>query len=403
MTREERAQAEQAERARRAETAKKMGPSGGFPGATPISDAPRWKPNEAAVLRERTSAAALLRLVLPPEERLLGSLVTRTSRMFLVGATGVGKSLLGLAVAGGIASGTGFLNWRSIRPARVIYIDGEMPRRTLRDRVGDLGRRLGGEEQMALLHRVSWEDADTLGIGEWGPLNRDTGQAFIRRLCELIEPDVVIFDNVQALVVGDLKDEVVWTETTPLVAHLTARNIGQIWIDHTGHGGTRQYGTSTKAWRFDSVGIMTPLPREQCAPAETAFTLSFDSPYGKARNRSPETWDEYAEQVIRLRDDRWTTEAANGSRTSKATVRPDRLPFYDALVSAITVATGRPGEATRDRWEDACIHKGLIEARGVGSENERRKPLRRAQSDLIAAGWIAVEGDHVIDLRHVHG
>jgi RecA-family ATPase len=64
---------------------------------------------------------------LSPRDRLLGDLVTTTSRVFLVGRTGLGKTLLALALACGMASGDGFLHWRSSRAARVLIIDGEMP------------------------------------------------------------------------------------------------------------------------------------------------------------------------------------------------------------------------------------------------------------------------------------
>jgi hypothetical protein len=47
--------------------------------------------------------------------------------------------------------------------------------------------------------------------------------------------------------------------------------------------------TSTKSWRFDTVGLMLPLNDER-EPHETAFTLSFD----KARRRTPDNWDEFA-------------------------------------------------------------------------------------------------------------
>jgi hypothetical protein len=71
---------------------------------------------------------------IPPADRLLGDLVTTTSRMFLVGSTGLGKTLLALGMACGMASGRGFLHWRAERAAKVLYIDGEMPEELIRAR-----------------------------------------------------------------------------------------------------------------------------------------------------------------------------------------------------------------------------------------------------------------------------
>src|SRR5689334_23109242 len=67
-----------------------------------------------------------IKLDIPEPDRLLGDFITTTTRGFLVGRTGLGKTLMGLGIAAGVASGAGFLHWQSARPGRVVYIDGEM-------------------------------------------------------------------------------------------------------------------------------------------------------------------------------------------------------------------------------------------------------------------------------------
>jgi hypothetical protein len=265
------------------------------------------------LLAARTSATTLIKRTLPKVEPLLGSLVTRTSRVFLVGSTGTGKTMLAMAIAAGIAAGDGFLNWQSSRPARVLYIDGEMSMQLLQERAADaLSRVSPGAAD--LLHFISWQEADELGIGQWAPFNTHDGQRFVLRLCTALNPDVVIFDNVMSLIEGDQKDEVPWSNTWPLVAQLTARHIGQIWLDHTGHNSARQYGSSTKSWKFATVGVMTPLARDKIAAGETGFTLSFDQPHGKARNRTPATWQDYNTVTACLKDGVWSTSGAKGGR-----------------------------------------------------------------------------------------
>ena len=56
---------------------------------------------------------------------------------------------------------------------------------------------------------------------------------------------LVVRDRVVAKGKGDQKDEVPWSATLQLVATLTDRRIGQLWLDHTGHNSDRQYGSST--------------------------------------------------------------------------------------------------------------------------------------------------------------
>jgi RecA-family ATPase len=76
---------------------------------------------KAESLRALLSVTAWAEMDIPEPDRLLGDLLTTTTRAFLVGRTGLGKTLLALAIAAGAASGTGFLHWRSSRPARVLY------------------------------------------------------------------------------------------------------------------------------------------------------------------------------------------------------------------------------------------------------------------------------------------
>jgi hypothetical protein len=91
-----------------------------------------------------------------------------------------------------------------------------------------------------------------------------------------------------------MKEEEPWQLTLPLVLGITALGKAQIWLDHTGHNSDRQYGTATKAWFFDAVGVMLRPDGEQARERETCFDLTFDPPTGEARNRDPERWSDFA-------------------------------------------------------------------------------------------------------------
>ena len=216
--------------------------------------APEPPPAEAMPgLREHLAIEAWVERPMPPPDRLLGDLLTTTSRMFLVGRTGLGKTMLGFAIACGIASGQGFLHWRSGRPARVLYIDGEMPGELIKSRSIDALRRTAMPPPPGNLMIYSRDTEDEFAkqfptLGKMLPLNTEAGHNFVLALIGALGGvDAVIFDNVMSLLAGDQKDEIPWTETLPLVGKLTARRIGQIWLDHTGHNTERQYGSSTKA------------------------------------------------------------------------------------------------------------------------------------------------------------
>ena len=201
-----------------------------------------------------------------------------------------------------------------------------------------------------------------------------------------------------SLIAGDMKDEVPWTETLPLIATLTDRRIGQLWCDHTGHNQDRQYGSSTTAWRFDAVGIMTPLEGNE-NPAATAFNLSFDH-RGKARRRTPDNWKQFAPVAIRLQDDKWTSDTPGEAPRKLKAVRPGRKVFHDALIDAITAYSTGPGQTSRVTWESECIRRNLIQSKSDSTDYESRRTqkLRAAIYDLQAASWIGCSGYTFTDL-----
>ena len=363
-----------------------------------------------AGLAEKLSAGAWLAREQPPIDRLLGDFITTTTRAFIVGRTGLGKTMLGLAAGMGMAFGTGFLHWRSPRPARVLYIDGEMPAELLIQRIRDAARRIGREDLIDNMMVFSTEDSEAIAeqypmLGMLEPLNTEHGQDFIKRLCSVLKPDVVIFDNVQALLAGVQKEEETWIPVLPLVQWLTKQRIGQLWLDHAGLA-DRQYGSVVKSWRMDALGLITPLP--DADPRETAFLLSFDAPHGKARRRTPDNWQEFAAHIIRLRQDAWSSEPVDGHRSGGGAnlgkVSPSRVLFYEALIVAIGRDVGDTRGTSLAAWEAQCQQRGLIEPPPAGTEHykqrdTRLRDFRKAKSDLLSAKWIVIQGDDVIDLK----
>jgi hypothetical protein len=347
-----------------------------------------------------------------PLDRLLGDLLTTTSRTFLVGRTGTGKTMLGLQIACHIAAGVDFLHWRAHRPARVLYIDGEMPAELIRSRSIDALRRLGMDAHVPpsnlwILGRDSEEELGKrfTGLGPLPPLNTTDGHKYINRLVNLCHFDLVIFDNVMSLVTGDVKEETTWSGCLPLVQHLTNQKVGQLWFDHTGHDATRQYGSSTKAWRFDSVGIMTPHDGNG---DELVFTLSFDHP-GKSRRRTPDNWRDFQDVQISLIDDEWTFEpvvrkASKASQGESARVKPKIGKDATILFNTINECRsewrslpegsefpksglGMPRQAVRDKF----YRKMDPET----SADTKRGLFRRAWVDLLAAKLIGLDGNWI--------
>jgi len=184
---------------------------------------------------------------LPQPDFLSGHWLTTTSRVLLPATTGLGKSNLGIALGMRIAAGVNFLHWDNERAAKVLYIDGEMSRRLLRQRIIDEAGRVG--QRPRNFHALSSED-----IPDFKALNTAEGQLWISALIKKLGGiDLIIFDNIMSLIAGDMKDEEPWQQTLPWVRWLTRQAVGQIWIHHTGHDETRSYGTKTREWQMDTV------------------------------------------------------------------------------------------------------------------------------------------------------
>ena len=224
-------------------------------------------------LRRVPSFQQWMQMKIEPKDLLLGDFVTTTARILITGPTGLGKTMLGLALAFAVEAGAPFLHWKAGRPARVLYVDGEMPKEEMQRRLREEAARTGREPQNLFpLSKEHFEDMP--------PLNTEEGQAWMNATIAEVKPDLIIFDNIQALLIGDHCKEESWAPVLPWVRSLTKQRIGQIWFHHTGHNEGHSYGTSTRQWQMD---ICILLERVSDAD-ELTFTIRFT----KARARRPE-------------------------------------------------------------------------------------------------------------------
>ena len=112
------------------------------------NDRPTRRPRPAGPAADPRSdllIASWLKRDIPPRDYLLGSVLCTTSRWLMFGDTGVGKTLLAGDIGGAIASGSPFLDWGGRRQARVMYLDGEMPAETFKERMELIAQRYGDD------------------------------------------------------------------------------------------------------------------------------------------------------------------------------------------------------------------------------------------------------------------
>ena len=236
---------------------------------------------------------------LPPPDYICGNWLSTTSRVLLVAPTGLGKTMFGVGLTMAIAGNRNFLHWKRRRPAKVLFIDGEMSNRLLRQRLLDEARRLGVAPET--FYALSHED-----VPNFAPLNTAQGQALVNAVIEKLGGvDLIEFDNTMSLIAGDHREEEGWRQTLPWVRSLTQRGIGQIWVHHTGHDESRTYGTKTREWQMDTV---IHLERVKRGDTDVSFGLQFR----KARERTPETQNEFKTARVALVNNKWTVANVTG-------------------------------------------------------------------------------------------
>ena len=272
----------------------------------------------------------------PPRDFLLGSLLCTTSRWLLFGETGVGKSLVAADIAAAVAAGASIFDWPATgERRRVMYLDGEMPIETFKERAQILARRYGEHIDFYGYNR------DRLGEGQMPPLNEEDGQTWLLREVDIVKPDLIIFDSIMCLLSGVMSEEESWAPVKHLVRRLTARRVAQIWLHHTGHDGAKSFGTKTREWEMDTV-VRLSFTDE----ARTEVMMDFR----KARLRTPANAREFEPKMITLDEDGWMSSPASaapspGSKRSEESqrVRKALLETYDRLALGVTDTPGPDG------------------------------------------------------------
>jgi AAA domain-containing protein len=340
-----------------------------------------WVLPDAEYIRDKLSLQGWVTRDVKPPDFLMGELLSTTSRVELVAPTGLGKTNLALALAAAASDGRDFMHWRgSGKKARVLYVDGEMAERLMHSRIKDAVRRLGAApETLFILSREDFPDMP--------PLNTEEGQKFIDDVIEIIGGlDLVIFDNIQALCTGIIKEEESWRPVLSWIRDLTRRKIGQIWVHHTGLNETHGYGTSTREWQLDTVILLERIERTDI---DIAFKLSFT----KTRERTPDNRTDFEPAIIVLGNDTWTSERGGHVRTSRRTA-PDRAVelLQEAIIREGTIPPASPHIppntfcVTEGVWRRYC-EAGFLSEGGSPDPAKRadavRKAFKRACERLI--------------------
>lgn len=209
-----------------------------------IKAAPWWTPPAADLDGLRVdSAAELIQMDVAPREMLLEPIIPNQGLVMLHSKRGVGKTYLALGIAHAVATGGEFLEWKAPNAVAVLYLDGELPLATLKERVATVC----GPETSENLKFIT-PDRQT---GPMPDLSTPEGQAAIERHLDGVK--LLVVDNLSALCRSGKENEgESWLQMQEFILRLRRKGISVLLIHHAGKNGT-QRGTSRREDLLDTV------------------------------------------------------------------------------------------------------------------------------------------------------
>ena len=211
----------------------------------------------------------------PPRDMLLSPVMAIQSLSMIFAMRGVGKTFFALSCAYAVASGGGvFGRWFAPAPAKVLYIDGEMPAVTLQERL----------KNIAMSAESDITDPDNLRIltpdeqdGPMPNLGTKEGQEAVEPFLEGVS--LVVVDNIATLArTGKANDEDSWMPVQDWLLALRRRGISVLLVHHAGKNGS-QRGTGAKEDILDTV-IQLKRPSDYTADQGARFEVHFTKARG---------------------------------------------------------------------------------------------------------------------------
>ncbi|HAT1658813.1 TPA: AAA family ATPase [Legionella pneumophila] len=215
----------------------------------------------------------LLCINLPPREYLLCPWLPKAGICMVYAKRGVGKTFFALEVAMAIACGANYLSFQALSPAKVLYIDGEMPANTMQLRLKEIEKRIKPSASMIQPFFITPD----LQPDFMPNLSTLEGQHLIQQYVDAA--DLIIVDNLSTLGGSGRENEAEsWITFQRWALFLRKRGKSVLFIHHAGKNGN-QRGTSKREDILDTV-IRLQHPANYNPSMGACFELHFE----KTRN-----------------------------------------------------------------------------------------------------------------------
>ena len=229
------------------------------------------------------ASSRLSELSLPQRARVVGDWFCEADLAFVFARLGLGKTWFSLALACAIASKDRIGPWAVHVNLPVLYIDGEMPCETLRQRIEGLGV---SDALSVLNHEVLFHKT-----GAVLNLTDSVSQTAVTMHCLKYGFKVLVLDNLSCLFSGVKENDAdAWEAVLPWLLELRRHRIAVVIVAHSGRDGKSMRGTSRREDAAFSV-IRLDDPQETGEPRHGArFLLRFTKDRNSAIEQALMEW-----------------------------------------------------------------------------------------------------------------
>ncbi|MHA1575145.1 MAG: AAA family ATPase [Alphaproteobacteria bacterium] len=216
------------------------------------------------------SQTELLEMEIPPRKYLLENLISEKSLNMVFAERGIGKTWFAMTLAYTISTGGSFLKWQAMTSSKVLYLDGEMPLKTIQERLRAISKNNPQNENLKILS----SDYHPFGLPRIATLEAE----------ELFEEyiawaDVIVLDNLATLYPSTKQNDVEgWLPIQEWLLSLRRRGKSALLVHHSGKNG-QQRGSSAKEDILD-LSLMLKRPDDYNKKDGAVFEVHFSKARG---------------------------------------------------------------------------------------------------------------------------
>jgi hypothetical protein len=287
---------------------------------------------------------------IPPRKPILGDWFYESDLGFVFAPRGLGKTWFSLGLGVAIACKAEFGPWKVHDHAPVLYVDGEMPCRSLEQRIVGMG----ADDDLVILNHESLFHL----TGKVLNLTDPKIQKAITRLCLEKGIKVMILDNLSCLFSGMKENDAdAWESVLPWLLELRRNRIGVVIVAHSGRNGNMR-GTSR---REDAAFFVIRLDEVADKGANLKEGAKFIARFTKDRNSQTE------QPAIE-----WTFQTGQDGMTSITTKEADGMAVLiewvkDGLTSAEDIAREMGvSKGTISKMAKRAMEAGRLRKEGRG-------------------------------------